>query len=194
VVIFFEFFFFKTEFWATSELDCEHMSLQLMAPGLITANAGTSSGLLLVNFVSFNWVLNWPSAWLWACKLTAQGPGLAHSHCLVSAMISSLLIVFFSQEFSGDYQLVCELVSSQLMALGLLTATAGTSSGLFVVKFTFFNWVLSNQRAWMWACELIAYGPRLARSHCRYRQCIFPCNLFFSHVSFEMTISFIVSM
>jgi hypothetical protein len=54
-------------------------------------------------------------------------------------MVSSLLIVFFSQEFSGDYQLVCELVSSQLMALGLLTATAGTSSGLFVVKFTFFN-------------------------------------------------------
>jgi hypothetical protein len=64
------------------------------------------------------------------------------------------------------------------MAPGLLIAIAGTDSGLFVIKFIFFNWVLSNQRAWMWACELTAHGPGLARSHYRYRQWFFSGNFF----------------
>jgi hypothetical protein len=35
--------------------------------------------------------------------------------------------------------LECEHVSSQLMALGLLVATAGTSSAFFLVKVYFFH-------------------------------------------------------
>jgi hypothetical protein len=49
-------------------------------------------------------------------------------------MVFSLLILFFSSEFWADHQLVSELVSSQLMALGLLKATAGTSSGFVLDK------------------------------------------------------------
>jgi hypothetical protein len=37
-------------------------------------------------------------------------------------------------------------VSSQLMALGFLTATAGTGSGFLLVKFYFFTKILSYQR------------------------------------------------
>jgi hypothetical protein len=46
-----------------------------------------------------------------------------------------LLIPIFSLEFRADHQLDCEHVSSQLMALGLHTATAGTGNGFFLVKF-----------------------------------------------------------
>jgi hypothetical protein len=36
-------------------------------------------------------------------------------------------------------------VNSQLMAQGLLTGTAGTGSGIFIVKFVFFKCIFSYQ-------------------------------------------------
>jgi hypothetical protein len=40
--------------------------------------------------------------------------------------------LFFPHEFWAINQLVCELVSSQLLALGLLIATVGISNALFL--------------------------------------------------------------
>jgi hypothetical protein len=45
-------FIFLLEFGAIKELDCEHLSSQLMALGLLTATAGTASGFLDVEFFS----------------------------------------------------------------------------------------------------------------------------------------------
>jgi hypothetical protein len=46
-------FFSSTIYCAINELDCEHVSSQLMAQGLLTATAGTGSGFLLVEFQFF---------------------------------------------------------------------------------------------------------------------------------------------
>jgi hypothetical protein len=66
------------------------------------------------------------------------------------------------------------------MAMGLLTATAGTGSGIFVVNFSFLNCIFSYQWAWLWACELTAHGPGLAYSHYGYRKWYFYCYIFCS--------------
>jgi hypothetical protein len=79
------------------------------------------------------------------------------------------------------------------MAQDWLIETTGTSNGFFHVKVLYFNWILSYQWAWLWACELTADGPGLVPSHYRYRQWFFPVNFFFQ-LYFELSMIFIVSM
>jgi hypothetical protein len=67
------------------------------------------------------------SSWPWACSQPL--PALAVEF--------SLLIFLFSTVYLAINELDCEHVSSQLMAQGLLTATAGTGSGFFLVNLFF---------------------------------------------------------
>jgi hypothetical protein len=124
-----------------------------------------------INFLFFTWFLSCQSACLWACELTAHSPGLAHSHCWYRQWFFPSKFFFLSLEFWTINQLDCEHVSSLPIALGLLTATAG--SGFLYVQFFFITWILRYQSTCMWACELTTHGPRLTHSHCRYRQCFF---------------------
>jgi hypothetical protein len=131
-VVFSFFFFFPTEFWAIKELDCEPVSSQLVTLGLHTATTGTGSGFFYVNFLfqlyfelSMSLIVSmWAhSSWPWACSQPLPVP----------AVVFSLLNFIFSTEFWAMKELDCDHVSSQLMALGLLTANAGTGIGFMLV-------------------------------------------------------------
>jgi hypothetical protein len=56
-----------------------------------------------------------------------------------------LVILFFPNEFRAIIQLECERMSSQLMALGLLTTIAGISSGFWLIFVGCFTSILSYQ-------------------------------------------------
>jgi hypothetical protein len=171
--------FILREFWAINELDCEHVSSQLVALGLHTAAVGTGSGFFHVKYFVFHLnselsmsliVSLWAhSSWPWACLQPQSVP----------AVVFSLLNFIFPSEFWATNELDCEHVSSQLMALSLLTTTAGTGSGFLLVNYLFFTWMLSCQSACVWACMYTVQGPRLAHSHCRYRQLFFACKIIF---------------
>jgi hypothetical protein len=124
------------------------------------------------------------SSWPWACPQPLPVP----------AVLFCTLDFFLSPEFWAINQLDCEHLSSQFMAMGLLTAIAGTGSGFFLIKLWFFTWILRFQSTWMWACELIAHGRGLAHSHYPYRQWFFPCKFFSFHLNSELLISLFVSM
>jgi hypothetical protein len=112
----------------------------------------------------------------------------------VLAVVFSLLNFYSTTIYWAINELVCELVSTQLMALSLLTTTAGTGPSFLLVKFHFFNWTLSYQRAWLWACELAAHGPGLVRSHCRYRQWNFWTLINLFYLNSKLSICLYVSL
>jgi hypothetical protein len=62
---------------------------------------------------------------------------IGHGFLLLSGIF--IVIFFFPIEFFAINELDCELMSSQLMTQGLLTATNGIGSCFLLVKFYFFT-------------------------------------------------------
>jgi hypothetical protein len=142
---FFVKFFFSIVFWAINELDCEHVSSQLMAQGLLITTAGTGSCFLLVKFIIFAREFQTIKGWFVSIKPHSWWPRACSQRLPVLAVVFSILNICVSSEFWAINELDCEYVSSKLMALGLLTAIADSGSGIFHVKFLYFNWVLNYQ-------------------------------------------------
>jgi hypothetical protein len=55
-------FYFFNCILSYQELDCEHVSSQLMALGLLTTTTGTGSGIFIVKFYFFNCILSYQGA------------------------------------------------------------------------------------------------------------------------------------
>jgi hypothetical protein len=79
------------------------------------------------------------------------------------------------------------------MALGLLTATVDTGSGIFLVICFLIQLSFELYESLNVSSELTAHDPRFAHNHCQYRQWFFPYRIFSFHVNFEVTNSLFVS-
>jgi hypothetical protein len=188
VVFFMLFLFFSTELWATNELDCAHVSSQLMDLGLLRATTDTGNGFLDVNLFFFTWILSCQSTCVWAA---VQGPRLAHNHCWYLQWILDVNFYFFhlNSELSICWILSLWVHSSWPWACSQPLLVPAVD--LWRLNLFFLTWIRSYQRARLWAFELTAW---LVHSHCRYLQWIFGCWIFFPHLNSELLKSLIVSI